>query len=145
MLSLFRRSLVTAARRSKSAFHWAFVKPEGLGIGVADSVARRGDSYFFNGMAGESGENGGNCGGDGVVGRERRKTVGKSTGVADSGAPRAFLLQPVPPGAPRCAGFGLGSLDVISAQTGKKRGSEGAAGTFSFAGEKKVPGGVEML
>ena len=54
------------------------------------------------------------------------KTAGIGRSVADHVGPRAFSLQPVPPGAPWCAGFGLGLPVVILAQIGDKQQSGGA-------------------
>lgn len=64
------------------AFHYAFIKPAGLGIGTlgflvfgtAGTVAWRGAVYLFGGMVGEEkyGENGENDGGGvWMMGRER--------------------------------------------------------------------------
>lgn len=39
MMSLFRRSSVTATRQSMSAFHFAFIKPTGLGISTLGFLA----------------------------------------------------------------------------------------------------------
>ncbi|KAE8790022.1 hypothetical protein D1007_35701 [Hordeum vulgare] len=51
--------------------------------------------------------------------------------------PMRLFASPGAPRRPRCVGLGLGSPDVISAQTGEKQGSGGAAGTFLFARRKR--------